>query len=101
MAILAIFHGTSIKKNDYELLRKEVNWERQKPKGMLIHTVGFDDSGLHVADVWESREALDDYFKNRLIPAMKKHNMTPPDGQFYILHNANVDSSADKYKLAA
>ena len=101
MAILALFNA-NIKKADYETLRKEVNWERQKPTGMLIHTAAFDDSGgIHVADVWESREAVDDYFNKRLLPAMKKHNISPPTGEFYILHHANIDAAADKFRTAA
>jgi hypothetical protein len=101
VAILAIFK-TNINKANYETLRKEVNWERQKPKGMLIHTAAFDDSGdIHVADVWESREAFDDFFNKRLLPAMKKHSISPPTGEFYILHNANIDAAADKFKIAA
>ncbi len=102
MPILAIFTGKNIKKSDYENLRKEVDWERQKPKGMLIHAAGSDDVGnIHVADVWETREALDDFFNKRLLPAMKKLNITQPNGEFYTLHNANVHPGADRFKLAA
>jgi hypothetical protein len=102
VAILAIFTQKNIKKSDYENIRKEVDWEHQKPKGMLIHTVGFDDAGnIRVADVWETREALDDYFNKRLLPAMKKLNIPPPTGEFYTLHNANVHPGADRFKLAA
>jgi hypothetical protein len=102
MPILAIFNASNIKKTEYETLRKEVDWEHQKPNGMLIHTAAFDDrGGVHVADVWESRAALDDFFNKRLVPAMKKHNISPPTGEFYQLHNANIHSGADKFRIAA
>jgi hypothetical protein len=101
MPILAIFKASNIKKTDYETLRKEVNWEKQKPHGMLIHAAAFDDSGgIHVADVWESREMLDDFFNKRLLPAMKKHNISPPTGEFYTLHNATLHSGAERFKAA-
>lgn len=102
MAILAIFTAKNIKKSEYETLRREVDWEHQKPKGMLIHTAAFDDAGgLHAADVWESQEALDEFFNRRLLPAMKKLNVSPPTGEFYTLHNANVHPGAEKFKVAA
>ncbi len=57
MAILAIFTGNNITKQMYETLRKEVNWERNHPAGVILHATGFDESGnnVRVADIWGIR----------------------------------------------
>lgn len=69
MAVLAIFTG-DLNKSQYEQLRKEVNWEGQQPPGGVLHAAGFDDSGrIHVADVWESAEAMNAFVEQRLMPA--------------------------------
>jgi hypothetical protein len=100
MAILAIFSGKGITQKMYESLRPETNWEKNHPPGGLFHAAGFDDKGdLHVADVWESTEAMDKSISSRLMPAMKKLNIPAPAVQIFPLHNMNVYPAADRYQL--
>lgn len=100
MAILAIFTGKGITKKMYDALRPEANWERNHPAGGLFHASSFDDKGdLHVADVWESPEAMNEFVNTRLMPAMKKLNVPAPAVEVYPLHNMNVYPAADKYKV--
>ena len=100
MAILAIFHGKGITKAMYDALRPEVNWEKNHPAGGLFHACGFDDQGdLHVADVWESPDAMKQFVESRLVPAMQKLKIPPPAVDVYPLHNMNVYPAADRYRL--
>lgn len=99
MAILAIFSGKGITQKMYEALRPEANWEKNHPQGGLFHAAGFDDQGdLHVADVWESAEAMQTFVNSRLMPAMKKLNIPAPAVQVFPLHNMNVYPAADRYR---
>ena len=99
MAVLAIFSG-QLTKSDYELLRREVNWEGNYAPGGVFHAAGFDENGgIHVADVWESKEHLDAFVAERLVPAFQKHNLQPPQVSVYPVHNVNAYSSIDKYKV--
>lgn len=99
MAILAIFTG-NINKSQYDALRKEVNWEKQQPQGGVFHAASFDDSGnIHVADIWESAEAMNSFVETRLAPAMQKLQITPPDVAVYPTHNINAYRSIEKYKI--
>jgi hypothetical protein len=50
MAILAIFTGDGFTK--HEEMRKEVDWERNHPKGVIVHATGSDDSrNIRVVDI--------------------------------------------------
>lgn len=99
MAILAIFTG-NISKSQYEALRKEVNWEGQQPQGGIIHAASFDDSDrIHVADVWESADAMNAYVGQRLIPAFKKLGVAPPEVVVYPVHNLNAYKLIEKHKI--
>ena len=99
MAILAIFIGKGITKSHYEALRGEVDRVHRRPEGLIFHAAAFDTAGgIRVADVWESQEALDDFFNKRLLPEMKKLNVSPPTGEFYPLYNANAYVGVNRFK---
>lgn len=101
MPILAIFYGQGFTKDMYEALRKEVKWEQRLADGGVFHAAGFDKSGdIHVADVWESEEAMNNFVSNRLAPAFQKLNIPMPKVDIYPAHNINVHpKNADQYKL--
>jgi len=99
MAVLAFFTG-KISKSQYEALRKEVNWENQQPQGGVFHAASFDDSGhIHAADVWESSEMMNSFVEKRLMLAMQKLQIAPPDVAVYPIYNINAYRSIEKYKI--
>lgn len=100
MALLAIFTGSTTKEQ-YEALRREVQWEKDLPVGAVIHAAGFDDAGgIHVADVWESPEALNAFVEQRLQPAFQKLGLEPPHVEVYPANNVNVYAKTlDQYKI--
>ncbi len=100
MAILAIITAPDIKKNQYEALRKEVDWEHRQAEGMIFHAAAFDKSeGAHIADVWNSQEALDQFFNTRLMPAMQRLKINPPKPETFPLHNANAGVGVDQFRM--
>jgi hypothetical protein len=99
MAILAIFTG-NISKSQYEALRTEVDWEKQQPQGGIFHAASFDEAGhVHVADVWESAEAMNSFVEKRLAPALQKLQIAPPEVAVYPVHNINAYQSIEKYRI--
>lgn len=100
MAILMIVVSPQIKKEHYESLRKEVDWEHRQPDGMVFHAASFDAAGgIRVADVWESQETMDAFFNTRLIPAMRKLNIPPPTSKdIYPLHAAVAHEGIMQYR---
>ena len=73
-------------KEVYEELRKQVNWERDVPKGMVSHLATFDEKGMRIADVWESEEEFNNFVQNRIIPAAEKLIETKPKIEIFPLH---------------
>lgn len=103
MAILMIVVAPKFTKEQYEMIRKEVDWEHRQPDGMTFHAASFDPSGgIHVADVWESQQAMEAFFDQRLIPGMRKLNILPTmSKEIYPLHAAVVQESIQQYRAKA
>lgn len=100
MAVLVVFTGKGITRQMYEDLRKDVRWEQDKPEGLIFHAAGVDEAGnMHVADVWESADKLNDFVNKRLAPAMQKRNAPQPQIETFQVHNVNAFSGIDGYKL--
>ena len=99
MAILAIFTGNSITRQMYETIRKEVDWEHNHPAGLIFHAAGFDESGnnLHVADIWESQEDLNDFVSSRLMPVMQKGGVPAPKVEIIQINDVSAYPGIDKY----
>ena len=99
MAILAFFTGT-ISKNEYEMIRREIDWEHNPPAGVLFHAASWDEAGqAHVADVWESPEQMNDFAQNKLIPAFVRNKIQPPSVAVYPLYNLDAYKGLAKYQV--
>jgi hypothetical protein len=48
------------------------------PDGLLSHVAGLDGSDLIVVEVWESRDAQEQFMHSRLGPAFQASNVPPP-----------------------
>jgi hypothetical protein len=72
MPVAMIMSWEGIKKEDYEALRKTVNWEGNVPKGAMFHVAAFDGEGIRVTDVWESERDFKTFIDGRLMPEVKK-----------------------------
>jgi hypothetical protein len=99
MPVLAVFH-TTINRDQYEKLRKDVNWEGDVPAGAVFHSAGTAENGnVHVADVWESQEQLNNFVQSRLMPVFMQAGLNPPDVALYPTHNITAYSTIDEYRL--
>ncbi len=95
MTIIAIFTGEGFTKAMYETLRQEVGWEAEPIDGWISHAVGFDESGdLHMVNIWESTEKMQEGFVSRLMPVMQKIGIPPPRAEIVPAHNVNVFTTA-------
>jgi hypothetical protein len=57
------------------------------PEGLISHTAGFTDTGLFVADVWESREDIDRFFEARLGAALQSAGVQPAPPRILPVHS--------------
>ncbi len=51
----------------YETIRKSVNWEGNIPGGAVFHVAAFTGSGLCVTDIWESASDFNNFVQTRLM----------------------------------
>ena len=73
--------------DQYDQARQQVRWEQEAPNGAKPHVSGFADDGLHVTDVWESEQAFNSFFEQRLQPAIAEIAIEgQPDVKFFPLH---------------
>ncbi len=94
--IIAIFTGKGFTKEMYDRLRKEVDWEGRKIDGWMAHAVRFDESGeLHMINIWESVEKMNEGFVSRLMPVMQKIGIPEPRAEVYPAYNVNVFKTTD------
>lgn len=99
MPVLAIFTG-KLTKEQYDVLRAEVDWEARQPAGGVFHAASFDDEGnVHVADVWESAEALDAFAQSALMPAFAKHGIAPPTVSVLPTHKVIAYAAVEAYRI--
>lgn len=99
MAVLAIFSG-AMSRSQYDTLRFTVDWRSDQPVGGILHTAAFDDAGrLHVADVWESAEALHAFMRERLAPAIQSLRLQPPEVAIYPIHTLQAYGGISKYRI--
>jgi heme-degrading monooxygenase HmoA len=62
-------------REDYESVNEKM-FGTKRPladmDGLIVHTAGQGPKGFCVVDVWESKEAFDDFFNSRVMPAMQE-----------------------------
>jgi hypothetical protein len=72
----------------YDEVRKLVNWEGDVPSGAIHHVAWFTDGGANVIDLWESPEDFNMFVESRLMPGVKEAGV---DGEPNVeLHEAHA-----------
>ncbi|WP_328838409.1 hypothetical protein [Streptomyces europaeiscabiei] len=72
MAVVMSMLWADVTAEQYDTVRDAVDWEETPAAGGQVHVAWFDDQGLHVTDVWESQQAFETFFTERLAPAIQK-----------------------------
>ncbi|WP_055717701.1 hypothetical protein [Streptomyces torulosus] len=91
MAVVLSMHWAGVTPEQYDTVRDAVGWEEAPAAGGQMHVAWFDDQGFHVTDVWDSQEAFEAFFGERLAPAIQKAGLTgAPEIVFSPLHRRFV-----------
>ena len=75
MAIAMIFDVPGMTQAQYDQVRTEVLPDNRPAAGMLYHVAGPSETGWVVVEVWESQEAVDRFFQEKLGQALQKANI--------------------------
>ena len=72
MAIVLNLAWPGVTPDAYDQVLNIVDWEERPADGGIFHVAWFDDKGLRVTDVWESPQAWDAFFRERLTPGLER-----------------------------
>jgi hypothetical protein len=72
MPIVMNMQWANVTAEQYERVRKEVNWEGNRPPGGLFHVASFGPEGLRVTDLWDSADSFNRFVEQRLMPGVQK-----------------------------
>lgn len=86
MAIALLFEGSGVTQAQYDQVRNEVAPGNRVPPGLLYHVAGPTENGFRVVEVWESQEAVDRFFQEKLGQALQKANINVQP-QVFQVHN--------------
>jgi hypothetical protein len=87
MATVMLMHWREATPDLYDKVRAKVKWDQDLPDGGKLHVCGFSDDGMHILDVWESEQAFNTFFEQRLAPAVAEVGVPgQPDVKFYPMH---------------
>lgn len=65
---------------DYERVISFLGMREQPPEGLIVHTAGLTPGGsFRVVDVWESRDHIEAFFGDVLLPAARTVLGASPD----------------------
>ena len=87
MRVLMTMKWNGVTPDQYEMVRKSVNWEGDLPKGAVFHAAGFHDGALRVTDIWESAEDFNNFVSSRLMPGVAQTGITgQPEVEVFPVH---------------
>jgi hypothetical protein len=72
MAVLMTMEWAGVTRDQYDSVRKIVDFEGNPPKGALFHVAAADDKGLRVVDLWETAEDFQAFVEKRLMPGVQQ-----------------------------
>jgi heme-degrading monooxygenase HmoA len=89
MAILMVFEVPGGTVEQYECVNEllGIRGDADAPDGVIVHFAAVDESGVTIADVWESEEALNQFFGAHLAAALQEAGVEAGQPSIYPVHN--------------
>ena len=89
MAVLMVFEVPGGTVEQYEHVNEilGIRGDADAPDGLVVHFAGVDDSGVTIADVWESEEPLNRFFGERAGAALHEAGVEAGPPAVYPVHN--------------
>jgi len=88
MAVAVLIDLPAVTAEIYDAVIKDMNLGGKVPENAIFHVAGPHEGGWRVVDVWESREAFDQFSRDQITPLLQKHGVSgPPNIQMWDVHN--------------
>jgi hypothetical protein len=99
MPVMTLFRSPNINQTQYDAIVQALELEHRPQAGILTHFCGFDQKGLCVQDVWESRQDFDSFVATRLKPAFAKLGMTYVEPEIIDAYKFRAAEGVDRYQV--
>lgn len=100
MAVMAMFRSARVDRAQYDAIMRELDLHDTPAQGGLTHACAFDDKGICVVDVWESRKDFEAFLTDRLLPVFAKLKIEVEPPTVLDTYGLRVSDDADRYKAA-
>ena len=88
VAVEMNFAGATLAQYDQVIQKMGLTPGGSTPPGAISHWVAKTDDGMRVVDVWETREAYDQFAAAKIGPYSAEAGITePPETRFFEVHN--------------
>jgi hypothetical protein len=93
VAIIMDFEGGTLDQYDQVVQAMGLSPGGPTPPGALFHWVTETDNGVRVTDVWETREAFDQFAQEQIGPHTAAAGLSEPQMTVHDTHNHLIKSS--------
>jgi heme-degrading monooxygenase HmoA len=76
-----------------------IRGDADAPTGLISHVAAVDERGVVIADVWESQEAFERFFRDRLGAALEEAQVPMAEPRFFPVHNMIPKGSSDDARV--
>ena len=87
MALAFLFEFPGVTQEQYDQVIEILQRGGKTAEGRLFHIAGPMEGGWRVVDVWESQEAVNTFFQEKLGPALQEAGIAAAPPQFWPVHN--------------
>jgi hypothetical protein len=88
VAVEMNFRGATMEQYDQVIKKMGLTPAGATPPGAISHWVAKTDDGMRVVDVWETREAFDQFSQEKIGPYSAEVGIAEaPETRFYDVHN--------------
>ena len=87
MAIAVLYDFSGVTEEQYYSVLSRLNLGCKMAPGGIFHGGGPTEEGWRVVEVWESREAFDQFRQDALDEALKAENLPEPSISVWPIHN--------------
>jgi hypothetical protein len=83
MAVLMVMEASGATAEEYDRTNEimGIRGDEDAPDGLIQHVCAIDGDGIVIADVWESDDALDRFYEERLGPALEQSGVARSAGR--------------------
>jgi hypothetical protein len=90
MAVVVIANNPGYTAEQFAALQQQMNVATNPPRGVMAQLAGPFEGGWRVISVWESQEAFETFFRDRLGPAFQQMGIVAPPFQISPLQSVMI-----------